>query len=282
MDFSLVFASRGRVDLLEGLFRSIQETTSVPELVEVIPVIDDDDQITQESVYDLISFLPGFSVSFLSRPRSRLLNEDYINFGSRRSKGKYIFILNDDVIFKTPGWDKKVSEKLNKYLSNKSDRIVYGMTDDGMDQLRAKQGLQYTGFPIISRESFEALGYAMHPSFASWGADIDLFTVYNAISRVCDLKSEVLAFHLSPHTNTRESDEINQHVASISTQRRDQSTIQNDINRLNSYIYKNNPSGLSISSIVVEPIKPELPPPPQKNPVTERYLKRMSSAKRKN
>jgi len=219
------------------------------------------------------------------------LNEDYINWGSRISKGNFIFILNDDVLFKTSEWDRKSLNKLNSYLSDKPDRIVYGLTDDGMDQLRVQQKLEYTGFPIISRESLNALGYAMHPSFSSWGADIDLFSVYSSISRVCDLKSEVLAFHLSPHTNTRETDEINRHVASISPDRKGKSNINEDINKLKSYIYKKNPTGLpkteKIHQLKSQEKTPKLEekqvniPVKPSNPVVDRYLQRISSIKRK-
>lgn len=291
MDFSLIFATRSRIDLLEGLFKSLAATTTVPSLVEVMPIIDDDDFQTHESVGKLTRMLPNFRVSFKSRPRSKMLNEDYINWGARHSNGKYIFILNDDVIFKIPNWDRLSFEKLNSYLADKPDGVVYGLTDDGMDQLRVEQKLQYTGFPIISRESLEALGYAMHPSFSSWGADIDLFSVYEGVDRICDLKSEVLAFHLSPHTNTRETDEINKHVAHISPERKGKSSISEDINKIKSYIYRKNPTGLVATekenSIVTKPNKPKSDKN-QKNQIVssnnlviERYLQRISFLKRK-
>src|SRR3954468_16520159 len=157
MDFSLIFATRGRDDLLEGLFESLSQTTAVPASIEVIPVIDDDDVETHQSIERLSALLPGFNISFRSRPRSNMLNEDYINWAARSSIGRFIFILNDDVLFKTEQWDRKSFTKLNSYLLDKPDGVVYGLTDDGMDQLRVQQKLQYTGFPIISRESLQAL-----------------------------------------------------------------------------------------------------------------------------
>lgn len=281
MNFSLVFATRSRVDLVEGLFKSLIETTSNPELIEIIPVIDDDDEETNQAVDYLSSLLPN--VSFRRRPRSKKLNEDYINWGARNSNGKFIFILNDDVAFKIKDWDIKCFEKLNLYLSDKSDGIVYGLTDDGMDELRIQQKLQYSGFPIISRQSLDALGYAMHPSFSGWGADIDLFSLYNSIGRICDLKSEVLAFHISPHTNSRERDEINKHVANISSNHRSAPDLSKDINKLKSYIYSKNPKGLPTTQNSVTEKKAEVKPPnpPMKNFAADRYIHRISSIRKK-
>lgn len=212
MDFSIVFPTRGRVDLLQTLFRSLAETTANPERVEVLPVCDNDDVDTIAAIPELKKIYPA---NFLVRQRSKYLNQDYINYGSSLSTGKYIFILNDDVEFRTKDWDVKCFTELENYIKNRPDGVVYGLTDDGMDSVRLTQKLQYSGFPIISRKAFEILGYAMHPHFRSWGADIHLYQVYAAVGRVCNLKNSVLAFHLSPHTESREADETNKHVALI-------------------------------------------------------------------
>ncbi len=279
MNFSLVFGTRSRIDLVEGLLKSLAETTTNSNLIEVIPVADDDDEETKNSSGSLSKILPN--VRFIFRARSKMLNEDYINFGARNSTGKYIFILNDDVVFKTPNWDILCFDKLNFYLSDKPDGIAYGLTDDGMDFLRVQQKLQYSGFPIISRKSLEILNYAMHPSFSGWGADIDLFNLYNSVDRVCNLKKEVLAYHLSPHTNSRETDEINRHVASISTSHRSSNDLSKDINKLKSYIYSVNPNSFPANQNVTKKLqtKPVIPAP--KSFTMDRYIHRISSLRGK-
>lgn len=264
VNFSLVFATRKRPDLLEGLFKSLLETTKELDKIEVMPVCDNDDHETINHIKYLETIIPS---KFLIRERSSYLNRDYINYAASMSKGKYIFILNDDVLFQTKDWDEKSLNELENYLLNKPDRIVYGMTDDGMDQLRTKQNLQYAGFPIISREAFNSLGYAMYPEFKSWGADTHLYRIFEIVNRILNIKRQCMAFHLSPHTQTREKDEINLHVASIHNNINPSPEIE--ANKLRNIINQLTPNSIPHPFIpkIIEPQKiiptpaPILPPP---------------------
>lgn len=212
--FSLILATRKRTVLLKDLLNSIKTTSSFPKEIEIVIVYDNDDEETKSNIKIFENIICDFKFKFIERKRSSNLNNDYINFAASHSTGKYIFILNDDVVFLSKDWDEKAFVKLEDYV--KENNIVYGLTDDGMEDLKKKQRLKYTGFPIISRHSFNTLGYAMHPDFKGWGADIHLYDLYSSISRVCDLTNEVKLLHVSPHCQLRPEDEINKHVASIS------------------------------------------------------------------
>lgn len=212
MDFSLVFATRDRINLLRGLLTSLSINTHNKQNVEIIAVYDDDDAATHNAVYSTLKNFSDLNIRFIKRIRSNFLNRDYINLAAEQSTGRYIHILNDDIEYLTYHWDKIAMESLDEYTSN--NKIVYGMVDDSMEFVRAHQNLQYTGFPIISRESFNVLGYAMHPTFPSWSADIHLYRIYKSVGRVLDMR-QIKLLHLNHHTNMRPKDETSRHVAAI-------------------------------------------------------------------
>lgn len=203
MNFSIILASRNRPQLLSNLLNSIQRTTTELDLVEVLVGIDHDDAGYKDLSVALRSRYPF--VKFFPRDRSPWLNKDYLNWLSKDySCGKYLIICNDDTEFKTFNWDQIVLRKLNEYLVDKPDGIVYGYLNDALN-------MSYCCFPLISREAHDAIGYSMPPEYPSWNADIFLWEVYNKAGRVCNI-SEVLVDHISYHTGKRGKDDINHYV----------------------------------------------------------------------
>jgi len=100
-----------------------------------------------------------------------------------QSKGKYLWILNDDVEIRTNNFDKILEEEIEHYLSKKSDRIFYGKCDETF-RIRKRGWLEqkyhnmdYACYPIITRETFEALGFFLPLEIAKSGADIALSAI---------------------------------------------------------------------------------------------------------
>ncbi len=215
INFSLVFATRQRVSLLNGLFQSLSDNTCQKEKVEIIPVYDEDDYETDNTIPEFLTKFNDLNIKFIKRTRSIYLNEDYINYAARQSSGDFVHVINDDVEYLTKCWDEIGIASLREYLINKPDGIVYGFIDDSMNHVRNGQKLQYTGFPIISREAIDCIGYAMGPAFPSWGADIHLYRIYNSIGRVLDL-TQIKLLHISHHCGLRVQDETSKHVSRIS------------------------------------------------------------------
>src|SRR4051812_21575406 len=120
MNFSLILPSRGRVQMLSTLCRSIDKNTIDHDNIEMLIGYDFDDT-------DTVKYLGQVKYSWIKphgRNRGNSISRDYQNWMYPKSIGKYIFLLNDDVEMKTYGWDKIAIEKLN----NKD--IVYGWTND--------------------------------------------------------------------------------------------------------------------------------------------------------
>ena len=131
MNFSVILASRERVSLLDSLLKSLEANTADKVNTEVIVCVDDDDVTTRRYSERLKS-----SCSFarmVTRPRTRNLNDGYLNWAWRNfATGDYIVICNDDCVFSTPNWDQIALAKLNRFLEDKPDGIVYGWIEDAL------------------------------------------------------------------------------------------------------------------------------------------------------
>ena len=211
MDFSIILASRARSQLLIDFIRSIQDTTSDLSNIEVLVGIDDDDAETQ-GIISHITNSCSFA-RFFSRPRSHMLNRDYLNWVyNMAGSGRFVIVCNDDAAFRTKDWDKIALAKLDAYLTDKPDGIVYGYMSDA---LLNRQGMNYCCFPLVSRAGANCLGFVMPPQFPGWDADIIIWRIYSAVGRTCNI-SEVMIEHISYHSGTRERDQTSYHVEEIS------------------------------------------------------------------
>lgn len=207
MLFSIILASRQRTKLLHNLLFSLKDRSADTKHFEALIVIDTDDGETQMKADEFHKEFPF--AKFISRERSQWLNRDYINKAAELAQGKYLCILNDDVQVRTLGWDVIAYDKLEQNL--KGDGILYGLTDDGSDHLREWQGLEYSSFPIISKQAANVLSWAMPSQYRSWSADVFAYKVFKSVDRVLNMK-EILFFHDSHHNHTRATDAINLHV----------------------------------------------------------------------
>lgn len=153
-------------------------------------------------------------LKFHGRNRSGYIQRDYHNWLYSKSTGRFIIVINDDTLFRTKEWDVLAIKKLDVYLQDKPDNIVYGWISDSL--LERERGINYCCFPLISRAAAQILGYVMHNAFHGWGADIHLYELFHSIGRVLDLR-EVWIDHISYHSDTSiPRDNTSLHTQSIS------------------------------------------------------------------
>lgn len=212
MRFSLVITTRLRVQMLTDLLDSIYRTTKNKDSVEIHINHDDDDKETSNASESIVLKYPEIKIYFHSRPRSEFLIRDFVNWSiGSFANGKYILPLNDDTVFQTQDWDEKAWNKLEDYLKDKPDGVVYGNTEDNEPtkaQHSPETGGQFTCFPLISKKAFDAMEGYGDPDLRSWGADVHLYSVYSKVQRICDLKEEINIFHISVHSGRRGEDEV--------------------------------------------------------------------------
>jgi hypothetical protein len=216
MNFSIILPTRNRVDLFINLCRSIDEKTHDLNNIEMLAACDLDDRETCKAMLELMGkyrWLCGHM-----RDRGNSISKDYQNWLYPLTKGKYIFVINDDVEFMTCGWDSIVMQKIQEYIKIRKDGIFYGWISDSNNKRIYHESNSYSCFPILTRKGIDTLGYVMHEHYGGWSADIFLYNVYKDVDRILNL-SEVLLQHYSHWIGNREKDETahSMHNKSINT-----------------------------------------------------------------
>ena len=163
--FSIVVPTRGRPDSLRRLLDSFKVTTTRLETVEIILVIDVDDSKTVEFVYDefpvkRVVVHPGLTMGALNMA------------GYEVSSGKYIMLLNDDVIVRTRDWDEKVLAAFKTY----ADEIVLVHVNDKIFEEKL------CTFPFLSRKYCELAGGICPPDYVRYRIDDHIYNVFNLLA----------------------------------------------------------------------------------------------------
>ncbi len=223
--FSLLCPSRNRLDMLENLIQSIINTTNNPKDIELLIAVDNDDLDTQKYIKDRTY---PFNVKVFTRDRSDFFNRDYYNWLAHFSKGKYLWAIGNDVVFKIKDWDNIISDKIEEYLKDKSDRIVcVGVKDDTPKPDSKKP--QFSCFPIITRDAYDVLGTFLHSELNTWGADYTIYTLYKQIERYFLIHDKIYIGHMGYHTNTTPADDLTIRMGYL----QGSNSISNDYVRIN-------------------------------------------------
>jgi hypothetical protein len=205
IDFSLILPSRERLQLLENLLKSIEDTTSNINRIDTWIAFDLDDS---ESIKSMNRLSKRFSfVQFIVTNRQDNLSVGYYNRLAATCAGRFVQVLNDDCLFVTPSWDSLALEALESYQKKHRDGVLYGKVPDDLN-------CNYACFPLLSRQALNIVGWVFHPEMTAWGADQHLFDVYSRIDRVVNMPYSIE--HLSHHTNKRTRDNVNQRLSKIS------------------------------------------------------------------
>lgn len=166
VNISLLLPTRGRPNLVYQLLNSVTATTCNPKGLEVVLYIDEDDLGSHEISY------PALSVVKLIRPRNTMGNINRACYEA--SSGRYVMVLNDDVVFRTPNWDVAV---LNATALFPDDiALVYG------NDLLLRRHL--ATFPIVSRTVCELIGGICPPTYERVFIDVHLLDIFKRLSRL--------------------------------------------------------------------------------------------------
>lgn len=201
MKFSIILPTRERPELLKRLLDSICVTSQDCSELEVLLAVDSDDSITWEFLNsNNYHFVKPFEVQ-----RSLNFSQDYYSFLGKQAKGRWVIVCNDDAVFETPQWDVLAYEVLKDKPS-----IVYGWSEDGIGEFRAKGHGVYCCFPLFGRGGIEALGCVFPSRIPTWGADIWARMIYDHVQSIVTLPITIR--HYCFHNNTRPADKINSRI----------------------------------------------------------------------
>ena len=185
---SILTPSRSRPSRLNDFVKSVYEMSKAPENLEFLNYVDNDDpdidsykkiekQITASSECKFL--FKNFYESPMSVSKSW-------NVLASNSSGNVLIMGNDDVIYKTRGWDSILIEETLKF----KDDIYLMWFNDGIKKNK------HASFPIISRKWYETLGYFTPGCFNFGFNDTWLFEISLIIKRAHYLDN-VLIDHMS-------------------------------------------------------------------------------------
>lgn len=189
--FSLILNSRSRPYLLERLLYSLVLTTKDISQLEILIRLDDDDPSLASSVAAIEKY--SFATYFID---SRITNvHTSLNELARKSTGDYIWVMNDDCEIVTKHWDYHVLELLSLWHEVNGTICYLHTTDNSCDKGGHKK---YSSFPMLTRATFEKLGYFMHEQFVGLGGDVHLYRIFDKLD--CILYTNISVDHVLHRT----------------------------------------------------------------------------------
>ena len=184
---SILTPTRHRPNRLSEFIMSVYQHTDVKNRVEMLMYVDVDDP-TKDQYLDFFEhcqtefkdFLRIHFVFGAPKSVSQSWNELYI-----RSVGDIIIMGNDDMIYRTPSWDRIVELESNAY----EDDIYCMWMDDRINREN------HCAFPIVSRKWCETLGYFTPGVFHFGYNDTWVFDIARRIDR-CRFLAGVIGEHM--------------------------------------------------------------------------------------
>ena len=148
---SILTPTRGRPARLSQFIKSVYETATDRNRIEMLMYVDSDDE-KKDAYMDYLLFSQKEFADFLrvhivfGEPKSvsKSWNDLY-----ERSLGDIIIMGNDDLLYRTPGWDRTVEKNTDTF----PDDIYCMWMNDGIN------GEGHCAFPIVSKKWCDTLGY---------------------------------------------------------------------------------------------------------------------------
>jgi GT2 family glycosyltransferase len=164
INFSLLIPTRNRPDLVNRLFQSIVDTTARVDDVEIVLCFDDDDTESHKISDDRLIIR---KVVLPKGATMGALNKACFD----ASTGRYVMLLNDDVILRTKGWDKVVSDI---FASFRDDIALIHVND-----LLFREKL--CTFPMLSRRACLEIGICP-TEYKRYRIDDHIYDTYNMLA----------------------------------------------------------------------------------------------------
>src|SRR5262245_33085950 len=140
---ALLTPTRNRPGNVTRLLESVVATTASPQAVEVVFYVDDDDTMSAHAFTADRWRRDVVVITGPRIPRSGMWNEC-----AKETTAQILFLCNDDILFRTPGWDAIVRGAFARY----PDRLVMVHGSDGF---RA----DIVTMPFLHRRWVETVGY---------------------------------------------------------------------------------------------------------------------------
>ena len=176
--------------MLKRFLDSVETTTAELEKLEVVLVVDEDDKETQAVV-------PGkVKIKTVILPRGRRMGD--LNMTAyKASSGRYVMLVNDDLVLETKGWDFEVLDVFRSY----GDDI--GLVHVNDELFRDK----LCCFPIQSRRVCEIAGVCPD-YYRRYRIDDHVYDIYSLLSHLGYKRITYLPDVIFRHLNFHEQNQI--------------------------------------------------------------------------
>jgi glycosyltransferase involved in cell wall biosynthesis len=183
--FSLIVPTRGRPDGLRRLLDSLRHTAHTPTSIEVIAVVDEDDQESQTFEY------VGLQLKRVVVSPDQTMGSLNVA-GYRAAEGRYLMLLNDDVVVRSAGWDSQLARVFEVH----PDGIVLAHVNDLIFRDRL------CTFPVLTREFCELAGGICPPEYRRYWIDDHIHHVFDLIHLLGYTRRIFLPDVIFEHLNT--------------------------------------------------------------------------------
>ena len=181
---SIIVPTKGRVEMLNRFLESMAATIANLETVEVILVVDQDDTKTLALQHSAIPF------KLVVVPIGQTMG-DLNRAGYAASKGKFLMLLNDDVIVRTQAWDVKILQVFRTF----PDEVVLVHVNDLVFQEKL------CTFPFVTRAYCELAEGICPSDYVRYRIDDHIYNVFNLLSVLGKNRIIYLPDVIFEHTN---------------------------------------------------------------------------------
>ncbi|MBI5235170.1 MAG: hypothetical protein HY886_02845 [Deltaproteobacteria bacterium] len=164
IDLSILLPTRGRPDRLKKLFESLLRTTTNLRGLEVVLYIDANDVLSQGVVF------PELNVRRVIRPLGAPMGA-MVRECFEASRGRYVMLMNDDVVVRTNGWDAVMLQAFEGFPDDIA--LVYGNDLD--------QGERVPTFPVMPRLACGIIDGPCPPDYLNLHIESHIFDVFKRL-----------------------------------------------------------------------------------------------------
>jgi glycosyltransferase involved in cell wall biosynthesis len=167
-NFSLILPTRDRPMLVKRLFDSLTQTVGDPDQVEIVLYIDQDDVESRKISHPLLDTIRQIG------PRPRKTMGNIVKDCYEASRGRYVMLINDDVVFHTKKWDVELLEAFSKFPDEVA--LVYGKD--------LYYGKEMATFPVLSRTACDLMDGICPGKYNSHCIDAHVFDTFKRLSEL--------------------------------------------------------------------------------------------------
>lgn len=194
---SILCITRERIYGFERLIKNIIKKTKDITRIEFLFLIDHDDKF-KKKYKELLKKYKKYLLIKIYINKGIKFNSERINFLAKRSNGKILFSVSDDMIIKTKNWDSLIDLETSKFNEN-TPYCIWPSVDAN------KYKFLHCAFPIISRKWFNILKYHSYPKFYHFYTDTWICELSKITGKFLLLKNLLIkTFH--PENNAKYAD----------------------------------------------------------------------------